>query len=348
MCFPQFFVLVVKNNLYFCKLKCILAYKMTEDNLFYREFMTHIREKIPHKATLANTVANLLDIEKDAVYRRLRGNVSFSFSEMAIIAKILGISLDKIAGIENTQSRPAQMNFSNQLNPTSVDYEMFNGHVSLLKAIKDKPGTQIIEAANIFPHYLYQDYEHLTRYYMFRWNHAVMRRDVLPYHEIVISENMRVLQKETCEYARYISSATYVWDNMLLQRLTSNINYFAKVNLIKEEDVALIKNDLMMFMDHLEKIAIKGKHEETGKEVSIFISDVVSDTNYSCLKTKNIHLTLFRAFMLNATVTFDIETFNYACAWIHAMQRMSTLISVSGEKTRAMYFDTQREIINTL
>jgi len=321
---------------------------MTKENLFYQEFMLLIRDKILHKATLANTIAELLDIEKDAVYRRLRGDVKFSFTEMAIIAKTLGISLDKIAGIENLQSRPAQMNISNQLTPTDADYEMFNGHVDLLKSLKNEPDTQIIEAANVFPHYLYQDYEYLTRYYMFRWNHVVMRGGILPYHEIIIPEKIRILQKETCEYARYISSTVYVLDNMILQRLVTNIHYFAKVNFIKEADVALIKNDLLLLMDYLEKIAIKGEFEETGKKVSIFISDVASDTNYSCLKTNDIHLTLIRAFLLNATVTFDVDVFNYTCAWIHAMQRASTLISVSGEKARTMYFDAQREIINTL
>ena len=321
---------------------------MTEDNLFYQEFISFIREKIPHKATLANTIADLLAIDKDAVYRRLRGNVNFSFTEMAIIAKKLGISLDKIAGIENIQSRPAQINISNQLFPTSIDYEMFIGHVELLKSIKDEPDTQIIEASNLFPHYLYQDYEYLTRYYMFRWNNAIMSGGVLPYHEIIIPEKLRVLQKQTCEYARSISSTLYVLDNLVVQRLVTNVKYFAKVNLIKEEEVALIKNDLMMLVNNLEKTAIKGKHEETGKEVSIFISDIASDTNYSCLKTGNIYLTLIRAFILNATVTFDVEVFNYTCAWINAMQSMSTLISVSGEKARTMYFDTQREVINTL
>ena len=321
---------------------------MTEGHHYYQGFMSAIQQRILHKTKLANMIAELLDIEKDAVYRRLRGEVNFSFAEMAIIAKNLGISLDKIAGIENMQSRPAQLNISNQLSPTPVDYEMFEGHVNLLKSIKDEPDTQIIEAANIFPHYLYQDYEYLARYHIFRWNHAIMRGDVLPFHEIILPEKILILQKETCQYARYIASTTYVWDNMLVRRLVTNIKYFAKVNLIKEEDVALIKNDLMMMMDNLEKIAIKGKHEETGKEVSIFISDVASDTSYSCLKTKDIHLTLIRAFILNSTVTFDVEIFNYACAWIRSMQRMSTLISVSGEKARTMYFDAQREIIDTL
>ena len=320
---------------------------MTE-NLYYQEFMSVIREKVPHKATLANAITDLLDIDKDAVYRRLRGDVYFSFTEMALIARSLGVSLDKIAGIENVQSRPAQMNLSNQVSPTSIDYEMFNGHVDLLKAIKDEPDTQIMEASNIIPHYLYQDYEHLTRYHIFRWNHAGFHGDVLTFDEIKIPEKLRILQKQTCQYARHISSTTYVWDNMLFQRLAANVNYFAKVRLIKEDDVALIKKDLTMFLENLKNIANKGKHDETGKQISIFISDVASDSNYSCLKTRNINLTLLRAFVLNATVTFDTEVFNMAMAWINSMQRKSTLISVSGEIMRAMYFDKQQEIVNSI
>ena len=321
---------------------------MTEGNIFYQEFMSAVREKIPHKATLANTITDLLGIDKDAVYRRLRGDVNFSFTEMAVIAKMTGISLDKIARLENFQSRPAQMNFSNQISPTAVDYEMFEGHVNLLKSIIDDPDTVIMEASNIIPHYLYQDYEYLTRYHMFRWNHAGIHGEVLPYHEISITERVRDLQIQNCAYARHIESTVYVWDNMLFQRLVTNIKYFAKVRLIKEEDVALLKNDLTSFLDNLERVAAKGKHEDTGKKVSIFISDVTSDTNYSCLKTKDIHLTLLRAFILNAIVTFDVEVYNYASAWIQSLQRKATLISVSGEKMRAMYFDAQREIVQTL
>jgi len=321
---------------------------MTGGNIFHKEFMSAIQSRISHKASLANTITELLDIDKDAVYRRLRGKVDFSFTEMATIAKSLGISLDVIAGIENQQSRPAQINISRQVNPTEFDYEMFDGHVNFLKSIKDEPDTKIMEASNILPHYLYQDYEHLSHYYIFCWNHAGNFGKALPYHEIIMPERLQVLQKETCRYARHISSTLYVLDCLVFQRLVTNIKYFARIRLINEEDVSLIKNDLMMFLDNFENMAIKGKHEETGNEVSIFISDIASDANYSCLKSKNIHLTLLRAFIINATVTFDIEVFNAVTAWIRSLQRMSTLISVSGEKLRALFFEEQRQIVKTL
>ena len=38
---------------------------------------------MPHKATLTNALVDLLCIEREAVYRRMRGDVAFSFAEIA-------------------------------------------------------------------------------------------------------------------------------------------------------------------------------------------------------------------------------------------------------------------------
>jgi len=321
---------------------------MSESLYFYQGFMSAIQHRIPHRATLANTIADQLVMDKDAVYRRLRGEVKFSFTEMAIIARNMGISLDNIAGIENYQSKPSKMNMSKQVNPTEVDYEMFEGHVNLLKSIKDEPDTMILESGNIIPHYLYQDYEDLTRFLLFWWNLCSSFGDARPFHSITITERLRVLQKETCYYARHIKTTYFTWDNQIFQRLVTNIKFFAQIRLIKEEDVALIKNDLITFLNELEKLAVRGKYEDTGNLVHLMISDTFCDANYSCLKSKNIQLTLCRAFILNANVSFDKDVFNETIAWIHSMQRMSTLISFSGERFRTTFFDAQRKIIDTL
>lgn len=67
-------------------------------DLLYDTILNAIREKIPNRIILANTLAELLNIEKEAVYRRLRGEVAFSFVEIAAISSSLGISLDNIVG----------------------------------------------------------------------------------------------------------------------------------------------------------------------------------------------------------------------------------------------------------
>ncbi|MCC8096197.1 MAG: hypothetical protein LIP05_13080, partial [Tannerellaceae bacterium] len=71
---------------------------MMKTDILYDNFLQTLKEKIPQKAVLANTLAQILSIEKEAVYRRLRREVLFTFSEVAIISHYLGISIDFIVG----------------------------------------------------------------------------------------------------------------------------------------------------------------------------------------------------------------------------------------------------------
>jgi hypothetical protein len=159
---------------------------------------------------------------------------------------------------------------------------------------------------------------------------------------------MRVLQKDCCKYSRHIKSTQYAWDRMIFQTMIENIKYYAIIRLISEEDVYALKNELLAFVNHLEKLAITGKHEETGNDVSIYISDLFVHTNYTLITSKNIHLCLFRIFLLNSYFSFDEEVYKEVNHWMLNVKRLSTLISVSGEKIRADFFNTQRNIIDTL
>ena len=49
------------------------------------------KEKFPAKGQLANILMDTLYMGKEAIYRRLRGEVPFTFQEAAIISKELGI-----------------------------------------------------------------------------------------------------------------------------------------------------------------------------------------------------------------------------------------------------------------
>ena len=67
-------------------------------NAVVNELISTMREVTPKEGNLANVLMDILCMSKEAIYRRLRGEVAFTFSEVAIIAGELGISLDKIIG----------------------------------------------------------------------------------------------------------------------------------------------------------------------------------------------------------------------------------------------------------
>ena len=52
-----------------------------------------MKEKLPLKGQLADMLMDTLYIGKEAVYRRLRGEVPFTLQESALISRKLGISL---------------------------------------------------------------------------------------------------------------------------------------------------------------------------------------------------------------------------------------------------------------
>ena len=321
---------------------------MSKVHYFYQGFLSAIQQKIPHKATLVNIITDLLAIDKDAIYRRLRGDVNFSFVEMAVIAKKLGISLDGIAGIESTQSKATHMNITKHVNPTEVDYQLFDEYINFLKFIKDDPQTRILESTNSIPHVIFYDYEYLTRLHIFSWNHYSSYGSDLPFHQISIPERMRKLQKECCEYSRHIKSTVYVWDRMVFERLVENIRFLGSIQYITKDDIAELKKELLAIVNYLEKSTITGKHEDTGNELSIYISDMTIETNYNCIKSTNIFLSQFRVFILGYNISFNEEIYKEVSHWIQTTQRMATLISASGESIRTDYFYTQKKLINSL
>ena len=50
-----------------------------------------LKEKLPPKTNLANLLMDTLCIGREAIYRRLRGEVPFTLEEAALISRKLGV-----------------------------------------------------------------------------------------------------------------------------------------------------------------------------------------------------------------------------------------------------------------
>ena len=95
-----------------------------KDVSLYESFLAELRKKIPQGAKLTNTLVDMLYIEREAVYRRLRGEVPFTFMEVMTIAKELGISLDNLTETDTCKSRPFQLKLVEYANPLDADFRI--------------------------------------------------------------------------------------------------------------------------------------------------------------------------------------------------------------------------------
>ncbi|MDR2765481.1 MAG: hypothetical protein LBB90_10695 [Tannerella sp.] len=295
-----------------------------------------------------NKLVNILFIEKEAVYRRLRGEVPFTFHEIVTITKHMSISLDAIIGIESQKSRLLQMRLPDFLNPKKNDMTMIENLIETVGRITEYDNTEMAVLTNIVPQDIFPKFDMLTKYVFFKWQYHYNSSQALSFREVIPPDSVIHAFKTQYTYCKRIKKSSYVFDNQLCRYIVDDINYFRSIRMIDEEEVMRVKEDIFRLLDYLEQVATFGVFEETGNKVSIYVSDVDITNSYTYVKGDNFNVCLLKAFFLTSATSMDEMIFEKTKNWITATLKLSTLITVANERHRVHYFEKQREIVRSL
>jgi hypothetical protein len=313
------------------------------------KFIESIKEKISEKNKLTSTLVDLLCIEKEAVYRRLRGEVPFTFAEMALISKQLNFSIDRIIGIVSPyRSYLFQLHFQDYFFMNEVDYKMSMDYIAAIKCAGSSPHSEFGYATNIIPLHFSVHFPLIYHLYLLKWTYQFGKPNaVLPFSKIFIPERLKKLHQQYFDEIKSIKYTYVIWDEFFLLFLIHDIKYFHSIRLIMNEEVALLKEELEHFLDYLEKLAVKGTYE-TGNKIDIYVSRLNFDATYSYLSDdlNKIYISMINAFVLGATTSLDKEVCDKIKTWMQALKRTSTLISISAEMDRILFFEKQRTILD--
>lgn len=318
-----------------------------DKDLIYEYFIEILKEKIPERGKLANTLSNMLFLEKEAVYRRLRGEVPFTFSEIAVIAKEMDISLDNTIGTNSSKNRPFQMRLINFEKPAEQDYVMQQHYADMLEEATKDPQAETATASNLVPINLCIQYEDLYRFHRFKWLYQFGSKPS-KLKDVVLAERLKKMNQKTIRNTKEIANTYYIWDEQIIPSLINDILYFESIRLIEKEEVAALKEDIIALLSDLEKTAISGQNKETGTNVYLFVASISFETSFSYIQAKDLYLTDIRSFTLNDTVSLDKQVFVTIKKWMQSLIRTSTLISGSNEVQRILFFEKQKEYINQL
>lgn len=306
-----------------------------------------VREKLPSKDNLANALMDILYIGKEAIYRRLRGEVPFTLAEAAVISRKLGISLDKMIGVSFRDNAVFDMNIVSSEKPFEAYYSILEKQVDLFRSVKEDETSEIGTSSNIIPQTLSLKYNMLSKFRLFKWMYQNENIKCKHFEEMEIPQKMVEKQKEYSDLVSHIHSVDYIWDNMIFSHLVNDIQYFCSIHLITDEDKDLLKKELFLLIDEMEELSARGK-SKAGNDVKIYISNINFEATYSYLDTSSTQLSLIRIYSINSITTQDQEMFRGLKEWIQSLKKFSTLISESGEMQRIQFFKQQREIISTL
>ena len=319
-----------------------------EDVTWYDIFVENLYKKYPKKTHLVQALINLLGIEREAVYRRLRKEVMFSIAEVVKISSAWNISLDEIIGINPGQVF-FQMRQMNYLIPQEEEINFLRYVIKSIDALKDSPDTEFMDICNKLPRQLVAGYEYLNQFLLFKWTYQYSTdNEVIPFSKIIISEEKRQLTKEYYQAIKQVPNTSFIWDRRVFEYLVNDIQYFCSIYLITKEEKELIKKDLLDLLDYMLEVANKGRYPETQNKVTLYLSQINVDTTYSYTFTTEANICYIHVFEKYELYSFHSEMVANFKTWMQLKKRTSIQISEVDERSRIEFFTQQRQLVERL
>lgn len=310
------------------------------------ELITAIRNNVSDDINIANLLMDILSIGKEAVYRRLRGDVPFTLEEAFQISSKLSISLDNTINIKNTGRAfyDLDLNLPEQKNPIDYYCEKLEQCIRLFQKMHKSQNSRARLAINSLPYMFYLSYPHIAKFRLYRWIYQMQAiPDIGSYHKMKVPSKVSDVEKRFIAEHRHISHTTFIMDQNVFKSFIGDVNYFYKLNLLSNIDIRLIKNELIEMISELEYVAATGT-QKTGNQVNIYISNIDLESSYIHFEYEGNQNSFLRVFAINIIDSHNPTICNIQKEWIDSLKRHSTLISESGEIQRIRFFNQQRDL----
>jgi len=317
-------------------------------NGIVNELITEMKGRIPQGQNLANFLTDTLCMGKEAIYRRLRGEVAFTFEETAHISRKLGISIDQIVGNHLSNRVTFDLNLYQLPDPLDNYHEIINRYLQIFNYVKEDPTAEVYTASNILPFTLYSSYEYLSKFRLCRWIYQNGKIETPHSLETMqVPERIIKTHKKLAESIKKCPKTFFIWDTNIFQSFVQEVKYFAGLNLISAADVVHLKQELHALLNDLEHLSIKGEFSE-GHKAFIYLSNISFEATYSFVTKKDFQISLLRVYSINSMDSQSPHICQLQKNWIQSLKRHSTLISESGEAQRLCFLEQQRAIVERL
>jgi len=319
-----------------------------EHNVWYETFMNIVINKYPKRTQLVQVLMELLSLEREAVYRRLRNEVSFTAHEVVTLASTWNISLNEVMGVDVGRIS-FQMRVMNYLDPSEEEAAFLRFVIQSVEYLKNFPTTEFMDICNTLPRQLLAGYGYLNKFHLFKWAYQHRNdKESATFSKINISKEKLQITEEYYRAIKQVPNSNFIFDSKIFNYLINDIKYFYSIYLITEEEKELIKKDIFDLLGYLQEVATNGCYPETQNKVNLYISQLKIPTGYSYTFTPEGNVCYIHVFDKFEIYSFHSEMVANFMSWMQLKKRSSIQISEVDAKSRIEFFTKQRQLVENL
>lgn len=317
-------------------------------------FIKLIKEKLGNDNSIGKSLAEVLSLSQDAVYRRYRGETPFTIFEIQKICTYYGISFDSLLDIQQNKV-VFQYNSLSEYDFSLDRY--LEGILSGIEEIKMMTNPEMIITVKDTPLFQFLNFPHLLRFKLYFWAKSYLNveeyKNVQFSHEKISEKSFNIGKKILQTYNSIPSKEIYDYD--FLRGFIRQIQYYFDAYLFHDPNYAVqLLNEMLQLLAHMKaqvsigKKFMYGTHPPaSGNNYDVFVNEtIITDSTY-CFKSdekKGLYLTHN---MMNYLYTTDDNYVNESEQILNKLLENSSLISKVNEKDRnSFFYQLERTILS--
>jgi hypothetical protein len=307
-----------------------------------------IFEKTPSGVNPVDYLMEVLHISRKSVYRRKKGELPFSFEEIAVLSEKLDFSIDELVAKGNEN----QAVFTHK---TDVLFDPEDTFIAMLEKYRDfyKKAAEAKSFEGVFTMnrilFIYAlNTTHLFKFFYYMW--VYQGHDVplnFRYSDMDFPSEILDSSQKVWEYERNVGNITIILDELIFKNIFNEIAYYYQRELLTTEEFIQLKDELLAYIKRLELIVSLGTNEY-GLNYTIYLSKLNIESNSCYFRIDDEIESSFWVFGISPIYTSNPFVFTSHKKWIDSLKKYAILISQSNELLQSKFFNEQYSyIINT-
>ena len=322
---------------------------------FQQVFFDELELQFPKRGQMVNAISELLNVGRDAVYRRLRGDTVLSADELMTLAKKYGISLDKGQSAK-TSNRQLTHPTTNWM--VTSELEHYRQVKEWASSVFDLPEVSVDFATSELPaHY---EFGHPTLFafkvYVYsqtawgqkKWKGQEFRPELL---DPKVYETVEKLNENI-----YSVPGREVWSVGILDVTLRQIEHCVEVGAVREVGVInKIFTEIEQVILHMEAMVASGKRfapgnslREDSPEFKVYNNELMTNSNAIFVKSRDFSIVYTALVNPNFLQSRDEVVIQQIESWINNLIEGSNVLSSdSGNYANKFFLRLRRSVAVT-
>ncbi len=307
--------------------------------------ISKIHSKIPPGLKIANYLEDILDLGKDAVYRRIKGEVPFTLAETAKLSRNLGFSIDDILESQDQSKVIFDLQVNSHTNRTDSFHNMLEVYLGNLKEYSKAENLKYLIVFSYLSPIYFTERKHLMQYFYFKSLHHLKEDSInFKYSEAKLPSDTSLIIKQIRRLREDVGNFTIIISKNIYLNTIKDIQYYYLRKLISHEDLLLIKQDLLDSLSYIRLLIQKGVSPE-GQQYEFYIQPQDTGYNDHFVEYDGKYRSTFFVYPSYPIVVTHTEACLVHKQWIESILKYSTLITRSNEMQQGEFLNKQEEYI---